>query len=459
MRSRTRGLCAAGLLALSMVLLVGCKASKAWIIDTVAGTGTHGDTGDGGPATDAKLGTVLGLAFSPNGDLYLADDTRVRKIDAGGTISTVAGTLTAGYSGDGGPATAAQLGHLTGGLAFDADGNLYLADFGNKVVRKVDTNGVITTVAGNGTEGYSGDGGPAPAAALWDPKGVAVDGSGNLYIACGNGVVRKVDPSGTISTFAGSDAAGYSGDGGPATSAKLYSPEDVAVDADGNVYIAEGHRVRKVDTSGIITTFAGNAGYGFSGDGGPATSATLWVPSGLAFDAKGNLYIADTNAGAVRKVDTNGIISTYAGKGTSASYSGEGGLPTDATLLSPCDVAFDSAGNGYIADEVSYRVLRVSQQGGSINGTITDGGSGIAGATVELYASDDLGTPVATTTSDADGNYGFSVVPGTYELHIVAPSGYVSEWYDHAADSTGATVITVARNDELTIDVGLAAGS
>ena len=207
MRSRTRGLCAAGLLALSMVLLVGCKASKAWIIDTVAGTGTHGDTGDGGPATDAKLGTVLGLAFSPTGDLYLADDTRVRKIDAGGTISTVAGTLTAGYSGDGGPATAAQLGCLTGGLAFDADGNLYLADFGNKVVRKVDTSGAITTVAGNGTEGYSGDGGPATAAALWDPKGVAVDGAGNLYIACGNGVVRKVDPSGTISTFAGTDAS------------------------------------------------------------------------------------------------------------------------------------------------------------------------------------------------------------------------------------------------------------
>jgi sugar lactone lactonase YvrE len=275
-------------------------------ITTVAGNGTPGFSGDGGPATNARLAYPTGVAVDAAGNLYIADrlNSRVRKVSTSGTITTVAGDGSAGFSGDGGPATNAQLAGPYG-VAVDAAGNLYIADFQNSRVRKVSTSGTITTVAGDGSFGFSGDGGPATNAQLAGPNGVAVDAAGNLYIAdINNHRVRKVSTSGTITTVAGNGTPGFSGDGGPATNARLRPPTGVAVDAAGNLYIADifNQRVRKVSTSGTITTVAGTGIYGFSGDGGPATNARLAYPSGVAVDAAGNLYIADQNNHRVRKV-------------------------------------------------------------------------------------------------------------------------------------------------------------
>jgi len=238
-------------------------------------------------------------------------------------IETVAGNGTGGYSGDESPATDAQL-DFPLGVAVDASGNLYIVEWINNCIRKVDASGIITTVAGNGTSGYRGDGGPATNAQLDCVHGVAVDASGNIYITdTGNYRVRKVDPSGVITTVAGNGAWGYSGDEGPATNAQLDWPLGMAVDALSNIYITDGYRIRKVDTNGIITTVAGGT-WGYSGDGGPAGKAKLNWPLGVAVDAVGNLYIADTYNYCIRKVDTNGIITTVAGLGTTQGYSGDG---------------------------------------------------------------------------------------------------------------------------------------
>ncbi len=213
----------------------------------------------------------------------------------GQSIVTVAGNGTFGYSGDGGPGTDASLADPSG-VHVDGSGNLYIVDTNNRRIRKVDPSGTITTVAGNGNSGYSGDGGPGTDASLADPSGVHVDGSGNLYIAdTNNQRIRKVDPSGTITTVAGDGNSGFSGDGGPATDARLNFPSAVYVDGSGNLYIAdrENHRIRKVDALGTITTVAGNGGFGSSGDGGAATAASLAFPSGVYVDGSGNLFIAD----------------------------------------------------------------------------------------------------------------------------------------------------------------------
>jgi len=233
-----------------------------------------------------------------------------------GLISTVAGNGTAGFSGDGGPATSASL-NDPAGVAVDSLGNLFISDWANERVRKVDANtGFISTVAGNGTEGFSGDGGPATSASLNDPTGVAVDSLGNLYIGeQDNERVRKVDANtGLISTVAGDGTKGFSGDGGPATSASLYEPSGVAVDSLGNLFIADSinHRIRKVDANtGIISTVAGNGTLGFGGDVGPATSASLNYPFGVALDSAGNFFIADNENHRLRKVEALRAISIH----------------------------------------------------------------------------------------------------------------------------------------------------
>jgi hypothetical protein len=275
-------------------------------------------------------------------------------------ISTVAGNGIGGDSGDGGAATAAQLWDPRG-VAVDAAGKLYIADSGRHRIRKVTPDGIITTVAGNGIEGYSGDGGAATAASLRWPYGVAVDATGNLYIAdADNHRIRKVTQDGIITTVAGNGIGGYSGDGGAATAASLYYPRDVAVDAAGNLYIADSdnHRIRKVTSAGIITTVAGKGTGGYSGDGGAATSASLLWPHGVAVDATGNLYIADKNNNRIRKVTPSGIISTVAGNGA-YGYSGDGGPATAASLQWPHGVAVDAAGNLYIADTSNHRIRKV----------------------------------------------------------------------------------------------------
>ncbi len=339
-------------------------------INTIAGNGTAGYLGDSGPATSAELNSPYGLVIDNAGNLYIADpaNNRVRKVDLGtGTISTFAGNGAAGYSGDNGPATSAEL-QLPVGVALDTGGNLYIADEGNNVIRKVNTSGVITTVAGNNTEGYSGDTGLATSASLYAPSGVAVDSSGNLFIAdAGNNRVRKVTAStGVITTIAGTGTAAYSGDNGAAVSATLNKPSAVIEGSTGNLYILDtgNNVVRLVNTTGTITTVAGNGTAGYSGDDGPATSATLHTPYGLNIDSSGNLYIADSGNNVVRIVSSAGIISTIAGTGT-AGYSGDNGAAISATLDNPQGVTIDSQGDVYVSDQSNNRVREVTTPVGS----------------------------------------------------------------------------------------------
>ncbi len=333
------------------------------LITTVAGNGVQGYSGDGGAATNASLSYPSGVAVDASGNLFIADyyNNRIRKVDDTGLITTVAGNGTAAYSGDGGAATNASLSYPSD-LALDADGNLFIADSQNSLIRKVDTNGIITTVAGNGTAAYSGDGGAATNASLSYPSGVAVDADGNLFIADrDNHCIRQVDTNGLITTVAGNGAQGYSGDGGAATNASLSYPSAVALDASGNLLIADtgNQRIRQVDTNGLITTVAGNGTQGYSGDGGAATNASLNQPNSVLGDAFGNRFIADAANGRIREVDAAGFITTVAGNGTSG-YSGDGGAATNASLYYPTDVAADASGNLFIADLENYRIRRVA---------------------------------------------------------------------------------------------------
>jgi sugar lactone lactonase YvrE len=374
------------------------------IITTIAG----GWVGDGGAATTAILGGPSGVAEDASGNLFIADpgNSRVRRVDANGTISTVAGDGSAGYSGDGGSATNASLSGPYG-VAVDAAGNLFIAESGNNRVRRVDASGIITTVAGNGTAGFSGDGGPGTNASLNGPISVALDAAGNLFIADGgNNVVRKVDANGTMTTAAGniSFGGGYSGDGGPARAAGLNFPSGVAVDAAGNLLIADeqNYVIRKVDAHGIITTVAGNGNYGFAGDGGQATAASLGAPAGVAVDSSGNLLIADAGNSVIRRVDNNGIITTVAG-GHSAGYFGDGGLATMARLDNPLAVAADAAGDLFIADS-GNQVIRMVNSNGVI--TTLAGDNAFRGAFSgdgRPAANASLNSP-SSATMDANGN-------------------------------------------------------
>jgi sugar lactone lactonase YvrE len=272
----------------------------------IAGTGVAGSTGDGGLATAAQVSVPAGLAVDAAGNLYVAENlgNRVRKITPAGIISTVAGTGVAGFSGDDGPATAAKL-NGPWGLAVDATGNLFIADSDNHRVRRVDTAGVMTTIAGYGFEGYNGDGNFAIFSGLAHPLGVAVDGTGNVWIAdTRNDRIRRVSTGGIISTVAGTGVRGFSGDGALALAAQLSLPASIKLDASGNAYVTDSgnYRVRKFADGGSINTVAGNGVYGFSGDGGPPTSAALAFPYDAAVDASGNLYIADTDNNRIRKV-------------------------------------------------------------------------------------------------------------------------------------------------------------
>jgi sugar lactone lactonase YvrE len=277
------------------------------------------------------------------------------------TIITVAGTGSAGFSGDGRLATSAHLQNPEG-VTVDSAGTLYIAEFGNHRVRQVTRDGVITTMAGTGRPGYGGDGGPATAAHLHFPYGVAVDSAGTLYIAeFGNHRVRQVTRDGVITTMAGTGSAGYGGDGGPATAAHLNRPCGVAVDDAGTLYITEWHhhRVRRVTPDGVITTVAGTGNSGYSGDGGPASSAHLNTPSGVAVDDAGTLYITDDFNHRIRQVTRDGMITTVAGTG-SAGHGGDNGPAVAAQLNNPVGVAVDSARNLYISERDSHRIRKVT---------------------------------------------------------------------------------------------------
>jgi uncharacterized protein (TIGR03437 family) len=367
--------------------------STAGMITTVAGSGAEGFFGDGGLAVSAKFNGLSGIAVDGAGDLFIADtfNARIREV-TNGVINTVVGTGFLGFGGDGKQAILATMNSPVG-VAVDSSGDIFIADRNNYRIRKVAAGGVMGTLAGNGIQSYSGDNGPATAAQMNQPAGMAVDGSGNVFVAdTANSVVRVISPGGVITTFAGTGIAGFSGDTGQAFGAQLNSPSAVAVDAGGNVYIADtlNSRIRKVLPSGVITTVAG--GGSALGDGGPATSAVLSLPHGVAVDPAGNLFISDTGTARIREVSAaDGTISTVAGNGT-VGYSGDAGPATSAQLNSPFGIAVDAADNVFIADSGNNVIRRVSGgtiatiAGNGIAGYSGDGGQGINARLTTPYA-------------------------------------------------------------------------
>lgn len=437
--------------------------NSAGVINTYAGTGICGYSGDGGPAKSAKISDAFGIALDSKGNLLFTDGARIRRVTPAGIISTVAGTGTQGYSGDGGPATKATLDYPEGVFA-DAKGNLYIADSGNYVIRKVDPKGIIHTVAGNHTAGFGGDGGPATSANLSFMFSVVADDLGNFYIADnGNARVRIVNSAGIINTFAGNGSYGNTGSGGPATSAaisgclgllygggKLYignvlvwtvdlKTQIINITAgngldgfngDGNTALATSlssvtamalnnagglllvdeanGRIRLIDSAQIVSTVAG----GYIADGGKATAAYLNFSSTLghiAFDPAGNLYIADIGNCRIRKVTPAGDISTFAGTGI-CSYSGDGGPATSATVFLPEAVAADANGNVYIAD-TGNSVIRKVDKTGTITTFLTI-----------LTASNGFTVAARSTALAVDGSGNLYASDGTFAIWKITPS-------------------------------------
>jgi hypothetical protein len=344
-------------------------ASPGPSITTVAGNGTRGSSGDGGPAVAAELNFPTGLAEDLVGTLYFADtaNNQVRKIVLPTTIhtdivSTIAGTGAPGFGGDGGLATSADLRRPTG-LAVDSHGDVYIADSGNNRIREINASGVISTFAGSGACGRGirlGNDRPATKASLCDPTGIALDRAGDLFIAdTGHNVVREVKTSGTIVPFAGIGRGGWNGDRRPAGQAMLDDPTGVEIDALGNVYIADtgNNEVRVVNRMGEISAFAGTGQPGFGGDGGPATEARLHDPTGLGVDPSGDVFISDTANNRVREV-SNGIISTYAGTGRDG-FAGDGGSATAAQLDKPTGQVASDGSAVYFADTGNQRIRGV----------------------------------------------------------------------------------------------------
>ncbi len=370
---------------LSVALVFSSFMSQAQYITTYAGngygaaTGSGGYAGDGGQAYAAKLSSPAGVATYGYVNVYIADMANhvVRRVDDMGNISTYAGTGIAGFTyTDTLAATTVKMG-APYGLAVDALNTVYVSDQENNVVYKITNSGIMSIYAGVDTAGYSGDGGPANMAKLNHPSSLSLDPYGNLYIGdAANNVIRKVATDGTITTFAGNGYGaglgighgGYSGDGGAATAARLNYPEGVAADAYGNVYIADASNnvIRKVNATGVISTYAGTGVAGFSGDGGNATAAMLWFPAAVATDGPGNVFIADQGNNNIRKVGSAGTISTVAGN-HAAGYSGDYHLAVNALLNGPSGINIDGNGLLYIADQRN-NVIRLVGPSSIING-------------------------------------------------------------------------------------------
>ncbi len=465
------------LVAASLTLRVlAMPANGQAIINTVAGTGGSFPS-NVTVALNAPLGRMVSVAVDTQGNTYAADLTNdiVIQVAPTGSFRIVAGNGISGFSGDGGPATAASL-HIgssvsqsQGGIAVDAAGNVYITDTFSSRIRMVSTSGVITTVAGSGTAGFSGDGGPATSAQLFYPQGVAVDTSGNLFII-DNGRIRKVTAAtGVINTIAGNGTQANSGDGGPALAASLLNPSGIAVNASGDLFIAANNVIRKVSAAtGVITTYAGNGTQSFSGDGGPATSAMMSRPLGMAVNASGNLYIADSGNNRIRKVTSNGVISTVAGSGstsvgeTNGGFSGDGGQATNALLNQPSGVAVDSSGNLFIADSGgtyfseaygNYRIRQVAA-----NGVITT----IAG-NGNPRSSGDTGPATAAllylpfgVAADASGDL-FIADTANYRIRKVSASGVITTVagngiYGSSGDGGPATSASLRSSNGVAVD-------
>jgi trimeric autotransporter adhesin len=386
------------------------------------------------PTNGVALNNPFAVAADRWGNVYIADTLNnvIREVDSSGMTSTVAGNGRAKYTGDRGPATSASLNH-PGGIAVDTAGNLYISDEGNFVVRKVNANRVITTVAGNGTSGYSGDGGPATKAQIAGALGIAVDPAGDIYIAdTGNCVIRKVDTKGKISTVAGDGVAAYGGDGGPATLASLRYPTDVAVDSAGDLYIADYFNgyVRMMDRYHIISTVAGNGVQAYSGDNVPAKLASLHGPVRVALDSGGNLYIETNGDGRIRQVNAKHMLNTVAGNGAYGD-SGDGGPATSASLKAPYGMAIDGKDNLYIADTGNNRIRMLAGVGFPIKVPLSNSNPGPA-----LVNDADVGT-FSSGSSVSDWYFSLSIA-STVTFHFAG--GQASDTYLHQVGKAGGVI-------------------
>ncbi len=414
-------------------------AADTGVITTVAGNGSGGFTGDGGPATEASIDEPMGVALDPAGNLYIADmsNARIRRVDAKtGIITTFAGGGGYGFAGDGGPATAAKLG-LVSAVAIGPAGDVYIADSSNNRVRKVSTSGIITTIAGSGTWGFSGDGGPATAASLelsgseageltvGTPTSLAVDSTGVIYISdTYSHRVRKVDASGTITTLAGNGTGAFAGDGGPAVAASLRTPAGLTLDSSGGLLIcdSDNFRVRRVVlATGAIMTIAGSTP-GESGDGGPAVAAQFVWPAGIAQNAAGDVFVSDQATDKVRRIAaTTTIVSTYAGLGV--RFSGDGGVGTAALVLGPAAMAIDSSGAVTIAEYEGNRIRRLAADGriSTIAGNGLNSYSGDNGPAVSALLSNPGGVAL-----DSAGSVYFADISNNRIRRIAAGSGIIT---------------------------------
>jgi sugar lactone lactonase YvrE len=440
------------------------KIASTGTVTLIAGTSRAGFSGDGGLAVNAQLNSPQGMAFDPNGNMYIADsrNNRIRQVSTSGIITTFAGNGTVSPGGgpsaygDGGPATSAQL-HLPMGVAVDQYFNVYIADTGDNTIRQVTADGNIATIAGDSFPSYQGDAGLAIAAELHNPEDVAVDSSGNIYIAdTANAYIRKVTTDGNINYIAGDGSIGYSGDGGYATSADLIAPFALVVDSSGNVYFAENgdSRIRRIDAKSLdISTVAGNGTNGFSGDGSTAINAEMNSPTGLALDSAGNLYIADSLNCRIRKVTSGGNISTIVGNGT-LSYSGDGGLASQAQLNAPQGVAADAAGNLYVADTLNNVVRKVSPNGTIANfagnGGVGSSGDGSAATSAQLHGPQGLAV-------DASGNV-FIADTLNAKVRKVSASGIISTVAGSGTPGYGGDG-GAAASAQLNLPIGVAVDS
>jgi streptogramin lyase len=345
-----------------VALFVSSASAASWTISTFAGNGTLGFSGDGGPATAAQINDPYGVVRGPDGAIWFVEHNghRIRRVAPDGTISTIAGTGARGFTGDGGPAVAATM-NLPHELRFDAAGNLFIADMANQAVRRIDAKtGIITTLAGTGKRGYTGDGGPAAQATLSSPHSIQFGPDGNLYICdVANHVIRLVDmKTGLIRTFAGTGKPGPTPDGSPIQGTPLNNPRSLDVDRDGNLWLVtrEGNQVLKFDLkAGVIRHIAGTGAAGFTGNGGPARLATLSGPKGIALDAEGNAWLADTESHTVRMIEakTGNLILVA---GTGAAGNGGDGDPLACAMNRLHGVFVDADGSVFIGDSEAHRV-------------------------------------------------------------------------------------------------------
>jgi hypothetical protein len=447
-------------LALAAAALLQLQAATAQTISTVVATGVAGFSGDGGPATAATMSEPRGLSFDASGNLYISDrwNYRIRKVDASSVISTIAGNGSGAVS-NGVPATAS--GMVPYLLAVDATGNIYHADATNGYVRKINTSGIITTIAGNGLCVGPGGGGVATATPICQNDGVAIDNSGNVIFSNSSAdVVYRISPAGMLTVVAGTGSS--LGDGGAATNAQLANPLGLAVDISGNIYIADAshHRIRKINTSGIISTVAGSGTMGFSGDGGSATSAMLNNPYAIVTDSFGYVFFTDRDNNRVRVVYPSGIIMTIAGNGT-AAFGGDGGPATAASLNVPAGLALKN-GILYIADAANNRVRKMNLKPGDISGVTsvcqgatitmgntTTGGSWSSGSTsiATIGSADGIVTGIAAGTAAITySSYGYSTTT------MVTVTGIPA-----AGPITGAT--SVCEGAAVTLTGGTAGGT